>query len=170
MCTSRKENIGQIEIMIRFYIAIFFIVLAIHYDEYLILVLPIIIIYTAIKRNCFVYSVFGINQHINSQQYYKSLLLLNNPSPVFIFDDEGKILFKNEQAKGQLNHIIDKDDLKIPEKFLDYHLTTDDIEFSFIYEYKEKTYSLHLKYLIKEKFIFAYFTDITDVIQLNDEM
>lgn len=158
MCNIR-ENMNRIEIMIRFYIAIFFIVVSVHYNEFLILVLPIIIIYTALKKRCFIYSVFGINENINDEQYYQSLLQVNNQSAMLIFDDNGFLLFENKRAKELFTNIKTLNDLKIPYDLKDYKNDNINVEFNFIFNATNSVYKINIKYLYEQKYILAYYID-----------
>lgn len=162
MCNLR-ENIGQFDIMIRFYIAIFLIVLAVNYNEYLILVLPIIIIYTALKRKCFIYGLLGINRYIYFDNYYKSLLVTNNPSSFLIFDINGEIIFKNCKAKNELNEIINIKDLDIPHKNKEYISANKNVEFEFMYQKGKYECKVNFKYLFEEQLILVYFTNLVKI-------
>lgn len=63
MCRLRI-SMGELDAMIRFYIAIFFMVLGVFSGLYPLLIIAIIVIFTAIKRGCFIYSLLGINKKI----------------------------------------------------------------------------------------------------------
>lgn len=94
MCKLRI-NMTDLDAMIRFYIAIFFMVLSVSSGVYLLLFVSIILIFTAIKRRCFIYATFGLNQKLRAELYYKNQYLENN-TDIFIFiDEDDEVLYSN---------------------------------------------------------------------------
>ena len=90
-----RENMTNIEKMIRFYIAIFFMTLSVSTSNYIYLVITIILLYTAIKKRCFIYGIFGINKNISKNQYYEMYLDKHNIYKIAIYENDGNIIYKN---------------------------------------------------------------------------
>jgi len=90
-----RENMTNIEKMIRFYIAIFFMTLSVSTSNYIYLVITIILLYTAIKKRCFIYGIFGINKNISKKQYYEMYLDRHNIYKIAIYENDGNIIYKN---------------------------------------------------------------------------
>ena len=159
MCT-KLNNMTMIEAMIRFNIAIFLIVFALHYGSALLLVLPIIIIYTAITKRCFIYSIFKINSNIINDNYYKSISHINIPAYIFIFNEDGKMVFKNEINNESLQNINYINDLAMP-KNIKYELLEEKKTCSFIYKISDyDIYNVNMVNLQNEKITIAYLFDI----------
>jgi response regulator RpfG family c-di-GMP phosphodiesterase len=157
------------ESMARFYLAIFIAAAAVSYQNYIILFLSVMLIHTAIKRRCFLYSIFNINRRFSIENYFKSLLPDNNPSSVYIFNNKGEMVFANSVAEEEFSEIESVCQFGInKEKVLD--LIPNDEEDIIIYEANNKTYQVNLKGYSEEDFIFAYFIDISEVIDLNKEI
>jgi len=165
-----KENMSEFEKMIRFYISIFFMVLAISNNNYIFLVFTIIIMYTALKKRCFIYGLFRINKEITITQHYQSLLPLNNPYPVCVFDNDGKILFQNKSSIIIFNNITNIKELYIKEESIIDENLEDDIVYTFIHKQNDRYYKIKMKYLSEDEITVSYFTDITKIVNLSDEI
>ncbi|OIP53961.1 MAG: hypothetical protein AUK54_07380, partial [Helicobacteraceae bacterium CG2_30_36_10] len=128
-------------------------------------ILSIVIYYTAVKKFCFMYYFFKINERFSIQNYYLSLLPKYRTSPVFIFDNKGNILFKNSASETELSSIHSVVNLEVQEyeKIIAQGQTK-----TSIFEYNDKFYQIELQGVKKEGFLLAYFTDVTEVIELND--
>jgi hypothetical protein len=85
----------EIDAMIRFYIAIVFMVIAVFSSQIVFLVLSIIFIFTAIKKRCFLYPLLGINKKLKSDFFYKNLYLENNNDIFFFLDEDDDIIYSN---------------------------------------------------------------------------
>ena len=165
-----KQNMGETEKMLRFYISIVFMVLAISSSNYLFVVIPIILIYTALNKRCFIYGLFGINKNIAINQYYQSLLPINNPYPVCIYDLSGDIVFQNNTAQELFNNISNIKDLNIKEETLVEEDSDDLHTYTFVHKVDEQYFKIKIKYLEENEITVAYFSDITTIINLNEEM
>lgn len=107
MCRLRI-NMGEIDAMIRFYIAIFFMVLGVFSGLYPLLIIAIILIFTAIKRRCFIYSLLGINKKIQSDTYYKNLYMKNIENIIILLNEDDEILYSNRvESHMYLKEIFD---------------------------------------------------------------
>jgi len=117
----------------------------------------IIIFYTAYTHFCFVYFALKINHRFSKDNYYLSLLPKYRTSPVFIFNEEGAMLFANKEAKNTFIHI---------HHLKDFHLSTHQS----IYARDERYFQIELKDVKSEKLTLVYLNDVTKVIELNDEI
>ena len=165
-----RENMSETERMLRFYISIFFIVLAISSSNYLFVILPIILIYTALKKRCFLYGLLGINKHISRIQYYQSLLPINNPYPVCVFKSDGEIVFQNKSSEEIFMNIKNIKELNIKEESLIDEEINEYLIYTFVHKQKNKYFNIKMKYLEDDEITVSYFTDITKIINLSDEI
>jgi len=102
-----------------------------------------------------------------NQEYYLSFLPKYNPSAVFIFDDDGSVLFKNNTAEGELEGINSIKDITQSDFISLIKKSEKKIVF---YEDKNRTYQVAMQGIAQEVLLLAYFTDVTKVIELNDEI
>jgi len=86
MFKKQSYNMKSTESYIRSLIATVLLLYAVAEASIPIAILSIIIYYTAMKRFCFIYYLFKINERFSTQNYYLSLLPKYRTSPVFIFD------------------------------------------------------------------------------------
>jgi len=127
----------------------------------------IIIFYTAYTKFCFVYYFFKINERFSKKNYYLSLLPKHRTSPVFIFDKKGKIVYENKYGHLLCKEIHSIQDLHTQNiKDIFTHNTIEKI----LYEYQDKAYQVEIVPITEEKLILAYFSDITEIIALNEEI
>ena len=154
-----------VESYIRMFIATLLLLYAVMNTSIPIAILSIVIYYTAVKKFCFMYYFFKINERFSIQNYYLSLLPKYRTSPVFIFDNKGNILFKNSASETELSSIHSVVNLEVQEyeKIIAQGQTK-----TSIFEYNDKFYQIELQGVKKEGFLLAYFTDVTEVIELND--
>jgi len=127
--------------------------------------LAIIVFYTAYTRFCFVYFIFKINERFSKENYYLSLLPKYRTTPVFIFSQKGEIVFENKPAKEISSNITTLDDLFLNNQSHRKKTQKDDY---IIYKHKNSFYQVELIPVISEHLILAYFTDVTEVFELND--
>ncbi|MEN8302931.1 MAG: HD domain-containing phosphohydrolase, partial [Campylobacterota bacterium] len=115
----------------------------------------------------FLYYIFKINKKYSLTNYYLTFLPKYNPSAVFIFDMKGKVLFKNEAANNDitcLHSILDIDIQKHENIIKNNKLET------VMFECHGAHYQIQLQGISKENFLLAYLTDITEVVELNNEI
>lgn len=106
-----------------------------------------------------------INERFSIQNYYLSLLPKYRTSPVFIFDNKGAVLFKNDASKNKLSNVKTVLDIEIEayEEIINQNKTQ-----TTLFECDKKFYHIELQGIQKEKFLLAYFNDVTEVMELND--
>jgi len=131
------------------------------------MLVSMILAYTALKRHCFLYELLQINKKFSLKNYYTSHLPKYNPSAVFIFDKTQNIYFQNESAKINFAHIDIFSDFDIGDfnKIIDTELKD-----TFYYQYNEFHYQLDIQGAKEIESILIYAADITEVMDLNDEI
>jgi len=151
-------NMSNKDSYIRAILASLLMLVAFLLHSFLLGTLSIIIFYTAYTKFCFVYYALRINKRFSKENYYLSLLPKYNTSPVFIFDNASKkVLFKNKFAKELFNNIDTLHDITIDENDLVCH--TDD-----------RCFQVDFQKPADENLTLAYFTDITEIVKLNNEI
>ncbi len=150
---------------IRAFIASLIMISAFVTNSFLLAIVSFIISYTAYTKFCFVYFAFKINNRFSKNNYYLSLLPKHRTSPVFIFNNEGNILFQNDPAKYLVKDIEKYDDL------LKYNQATT-LNFkennNIVYKSNQKYFQIELVEVREEHLTLAYFIDITEALELND--
>ncbi|MFT5835793.1 MAG: putative two-component system response regulator [Sulfurimonas sp.] len=165
MFKKQSCNMNNSEANIRIIIATLILVYAFINISILMGIMSIYLYYTGFKRFCFTYDIFKINKKYSLNNYYLSLLPKHRPSPVFIFNSSGEIVFKNNTADKELSHIESVKDVGIED--FDHIISEDAFQIVFL-EHKKKFYQVELKGISDESFLLAYVTDVTEVMELND--
>ena len=160
-------NMKSIDSYLRLLISFILMVVAIYIDCYALMLLSMILAYTGIKKHCFLYDLFEINKKFSLQNYYTAHLPKYNPSAVFIFDKTRNIYFENESAKINFQHIKVFSDFDIG----DFEkIVNSELQDTFYYKYNEFHYQLDIQGLKSIESILIYATDITEVMDLNEEI
>ena len=156
-----KENVNLIDAFIRAVVATTLFYIGITQEQVLLVPISAFILFTAVSRSCIIYSLFGINKSILKLNYYLNFLPKYNPSPVFIFTEEGKIGFQNRVSKELLPEIKTINDFGCHNY----------IEMSRIqYQKNDLTYQVNIKYVTQMNAFFTYVTDISTVVNLQNEI
>lgn len=134
----------------------------------ILMMMALMLFYTAITKDCFIHRIFDINRSITLETLYLRYLPKYNPEPVLILDENAKTVFKNQPALDKLSI----DDFKI---ILGKHNPKDIIEneemLSLRFECDEfRTYMINFKGVKKINYILAYTTDITDILAAEEEI
>ena len=158
-------NMKPTEAYIRIALATLVLFFAIFSSSIFFGIVSIIVYYTGFKKFCFVYYIFKINEKFSLKNYYLSLLPKHRPSPVFIFDINGKVLFQNNLSKKELPNINSVVDIGLKNK--ENIIKQNSVE-NYIFNYEEIFYKVDLKGISKENFVLAYLTNVTEVMELND--
>ncbi len=160
-------NLDKKEINIRILFSLLLFILAVVMNSYIALVLGMILIITALTKTCWIYKIFHINENMSEQNALLAELPEHNPSAVFIFNLEGKIEFQNEAAVSYFSYIEDihSFDIKGHEGLIQH--SQRDVS---IFEFEDKTYQLDLIGEKIKKHLFVYITDVSEVVELNDEI
>ena len=158
-------NMSNKESYIRAFIASVMMLFAFIQNSFILGTVAIIIFYTAYTRFCFVYFAFKINERFSKDNYYLSLLPKHRTTPAFIFSDTGEIAFKNKSAKDISIRVNKLDDLFLNNQSNRKKTAKNDY---IIYKHHNSFFQIELIPIVKEKLILAYFTDVTEVLELND--
>ena len=162
MFKNHSCNLKPLESLIRFTLGTLILIYAIYSSNFIITIFTLFFYYTAYKKFCFVYYLLKINDKLSIDIYYLTFLPKYNPSAVFIFDMKGQILFKNEAASSDItciHSILDIDIQKHENIIKNNTLET------VIFECHGVHYQIQLQGISKEKFLLAYLTDVTEVIE-----
>jgi response regulator RpfG family c-di-GMP phosphodiesterase len=160
---TKQSNVTKIDSYIRYILSFVFIVLSVYTQCYALMLLSMALAYTAIKRHCFLYNIFKINERYSLQNYYMSHLPKYNPSAVFMFDKADKIYFANESAKTNFSHISTLEDFNIDE----FEKNKSSM---YYYIHQDHHYQLDIRFVQEINTHLLYATDVTKIIELNDEI
>ncbi len=156
------------ESYLRIVLSLLLLVLAFANSWMMLFMMSLMLFYTGISKVCFMYQLFDINKMIRLETLYLKYLPKYNPDPVFILDDEGKVVFKNEPAKERLtlddfNSILGE---YTPREIIDHEKLI-----SIQYECDiSRVYLINFRGVKNINYILAYTTDITDAIEAEQEI
>jgi len=161
------SNIKPFDAAIRLILALLFSVFSLYIQNYYVLIISVFLFISAIKKFCPLYYLLNINEHFSNENYYLSFLPKHNPSAVFIFDLQGDVVFENLSAMIDFKYVDTVDDLGI-EDYVGFiqHDQISDIQIKF----HDKYYQVEIVGLSQEELLLAYFTDVTKIYELNDEI
>ncbi len=156
-----KENVNLIDAFIRAVVATTLFYIGITQEQVLLVPISAFLLFTAVSRSCITYSLFGINKSMLKLNYYLNFLPKYNPSPVFIFTAEGKIGFQNRISKELLPEIKTINDFGCRNYTQMSHIQ---------YQKNNLTYQVNIKYVTQMNAFFTYVTDISTVVNLQNEI
>jgi len=160
-------NMSNRESFIRAIIAAVLMLYAFLVGSFILGTFSVMLFYTAYTKFCFVYYTFKINERFSKDNYYLSLLPKHRTSPVFIFDEHGAILFENGPGHRMCEEVHHLRDIGIHNQL---KLIENELEENLIYQHGEKHFQIEIIPVKKERLILTYFTDITEILALNDEI
>ena len=165
MFEKHSCNMKPTDSFIRIILATLILTYAFYASHLPLVAVSALLYYTGFKKFCFMYYFLSINNRFSSKNYYLSLLPKYRPSPVFIFDSEDKLVFKNNAASKILPDVFSPSCLGItnPEELIS-ESTID----TTMFEHKNKFLQIELQGIKKESLLLAYLTDVTEVMELND--
>jgi response regulator RpfG family c-di-GMP phosphodiesterase len=160
-------NLKPRDTKIRYIIATILLFCGLLLDSYASIFVSLFLFYTAIKKFCPMYYIMKINERYGFDNYYLSLLPKHRKTPVFIFDENGKIVFQNNSSHKLKLEIKNLEDLEVKNS---KEFITQNIEENKILKFDNIYYQIDLIALKDEKLILSYFDDVTQVMELNDEI
>ena len=165
MFENHSCNMRSVDSHIRTIIATILLIYAVIKSSIIIGVISMVIYITAFKKFCFLYYLFKINERFSVKNYYLSLLPKYRSSPVFIFDKEGKIVFKNGAGENELTDVHTVFDLEIKDfvNIIEQNKSQESM-----LECTDKFYQIEFQGIKKEGLLLAYFNDVTKTMELND--
>jgi len=153
-----KKNMTDKDSYVRLAIAGSLMLYAFNIQSFILWTFAVLIFLSSYFYFCITYWLFGINKNQDVKNYYISLLPKHRTSPVFIFTDKGKIVYRNEPAAKDLNEIKKYCDLKKSK------------ETTFIYQKDDKHYQVEIIERELEHLNLAYFSDVSEIFKLNNEI
>ena len=165
MFKKHSCNVTKTDSYIRIAIALLLLAYATLSSSIVVALIALVILYTAFKKFCFIYYFLNINEKFSVGNYYLSFLPKYNPSAVFIFDMKGDLVFKNDAAAEKLPAVVSSQCVNVTNREELIINSQSDI---IIFSKKKKYFQVELQGVKKEKFLLAYITDVTEVIELND--
>lgn len=163
------SNMTAMDKNIRLFLTIGLFVVASLMSSWMMAIMGLMMLYTIMTKSCFMYTFLGINKSLEEKNRYLQSLPLYNPEPVFIINHEASILFRNEPAKKLFPKNVNFDFLNDKEKLMDTisNNTLFQVEHTFD---DNKTYLFSLQGAKDIHAIMAYGTNITDLVQANEEV
>ena len=165
---NKNCNIKNYDAYIRLASAIIIITLVLYIKSYFLLLLLVpLLLYTGLKRHCYIYDIFSKNGKFSMRNFYMSQLPKFDSSSTFVFNTKGELYFKNKSAKQKLSHIKAFKDFKL-------NISVDKLEnkqeYTFYYSYQELHYQLNLQVINDTSSVLVYAVDITQIVNLNYEI
>ena len=167
MFEKHSSNMKPIDSIVRNILAVFILLYALYSAYFGLIFISMLLFYTAQKKFCFAYYFFKINERLSTHNYYLTFLPKYNPSAVFIFNAGGEIIFKNNAANKDITCLHSITDITIKEH---KRIIKNNELVSLLFQCHGKSYKIHLQGIAKERFSLAYLTDVTEVLELNDEI
>lgn len=158
------KNIRLTESYLRVILATMLLMYVFENGSVLSLIMSIYLYYTAFTSSCMIFEYFKINDAYRMENHYLSLLPDHNSSAVLIFDEVGKVLYKNSAVESELAGIISSKDVGITES---KKIIVENRVKRVIFEYGGRSYQTEVKGIAKEKSMLAYITDVTELVELN---
>jgi response regulator RpfG family c-di-GMP phosphodiesterase len=161
-------NIGENESYLRIIISIILLLIAFINGWMMLMMISLMLFYTGISKNCFIYTIFDINKKLTLETLYFRYLPKYNPEPILVLDNKSNTVFKNGPAKEKLN--IDNFQIILgsinPEKIISDEKT---ISLQYASE-EERTYLINFKGVKSINYILVYATDITSALEAEQEV
>ena len=163
-------NLFRYEHLVRVTLGLLLLVPALLYGWWLLLLIALPLIYTAAIQSCPLYSLLGINSEQARENYYLSKLPVFNPEPVLLFDEGGRVVFRNSAAKNifpkaeRIEAFIDDGDFSLP------HLIAHRRDYTHQLRVGDATYMVQLHPAPDTAHIYAYAFDITEVVRVHEEI
>jgi len=167
MFEKHSSNMTPTDSFSRLILATLILIYAFYTSYFVLIIVSLLLYYTASKKFCFAYYFFKINEELSIKNYYLTFLPKYNPSAVFIFNAGGEVIFKNNAADKNITclHSISDMNLKEHKKIIKNNQLV-----SLMFQCHDKFYQIQIQGIAKERFSLAYLTDVTEVIALNDEI
>jgi putative two-component system response regulator len=125
---------------------------------------------TGVQNYCSLYSVLGINVSQERRNRYLSYLPKHNPEPVYIFDTNGKLVFRNDVAMNLLPDLLEIGELCSSQCKPAEEIITQGDTFFETFKNGDQTYMVHFKGVTDIQSILAYAFNVTEVVRINQEI
>jgi hypothetical protein len=131
-------------------------------------IIGIFMIYTGGTNYCPMFHTLGVNKELSKRRYHLSLLPGHNPEPVYLFNKQGELVFRNDAARHILPHLKSLEDLQKQSDITDYQRSGEFVIEGF--RDGDKSYMLHYEPLEDTDFVAAYGFNVTELIKANEEI
>jgi len=127
------------------------------------------LIYTGATRYCTIFQLAGINKDSANYHFYLELLPKHNPEPVYLFNRQGELVFRNKAAEHILPHLSSLDSLHQSREITEFNKLETENE---MIGFKEgnKHYLLNFQQIPDSDYIAAFGFDVTPLIRANEEI
>ncbi len=131
-------------------------------------IIAIFMIYTGAIKYCPVFHSLGVNKELSQHRYHLSLLPGHNPEPVYLFNKQGELVFRNEAACHILPHLKSLEDLQKQIDITDFQRSGEAVFEGF--RETDKSYMLNYQPFEDTEFIAAYGFNVTELVKANEEI
>lgn len=162
-------NLFRFENHIRLILGIALIIYAAHQEIWLVALMGAVLIYTGAVRYCPVFHLFGVNSQNAKRTYHLSLLPGSNPEPVFMFNQHGELVFRNDAAREILPNLQSLEDLQQQNDLTDYRLGSRDKGVAGFRD-GNNSYMVHYQPIKGTSFVGAFGFNVSDLMHANEEI
>lgn len=162
------SNLFKYEEHFRLLIGLIISAFAIHFQNWLMLPMGLLLIYTSNIKFCPIYHLFGVNNKLSKFNDILLQLPKHNPEPVFVFSHDGDIIFRNVAAKKILPSLTSMSDLEDEQDKTQINGLNQNQLKSFVEN--DKSYVMHYKAIPDREAIVAYGFNVTELIKANNEI
>ena len=168
-CVDKNCNMTSLDSNIRIVLVIISFIMAYTMQSWMMLAMGLMTLYTVLTNNCFMYRILGINEDLRAQNGFLSSLPEYNPEPVFVIDEEAKILFKNKPAQTIFPKAVNFEFLN--DRLELQHIINENKLVQIKHQFENgDTYQFSLQGVKDMHKIMAYGTNITDSVKANEEI
>ncbi len=129
----------------------------------------VMLVYTGGTRFCPIFHALGINRGRARDDYHLSLLPKHNPEPVYLFNREGELVFRNRAAKDILPRLSSIENLHQGSDITEFNRLENENDMIGFKE-GDKHYLLNFQPIEGSNLIAAYGFDVTQLIRANEEI
>lgn len=134
------------------------------------LMLPAVaLVYTGGTRYCPVFHLLDINRQRASREFYLSLLPNHNPEPVYLFDRQGELVFRNKAAKHILPHLRSLHSLHQAGEITELNRLENENQM-ITFQQGDKHYLLNFQPISDSDYIAAFGFNVTQLVRANEEI
>ncbi|NQY93680.1 MAG: HD domain-containing protein [Campylobacteraceae bacterium] len=162
-------NVSTGESYIRLIAAIILFSLGFYYSMPMAYLMAIYVAYTAVRKYCYMNTLFGLNKVFSLKSFYLSNLPKYNPEPVFIIDSDSLVVYKNKPAKILFPHTDDFNFLCSLDEVKRTINSNKLIRIKYTFT-PDKIYLFALQGVKSSSSIFVYGADITSAVQAEAEI
>jgi len=162
------RNLFPYEHHIRLLSGIILLGLASSSNEWVLITMGIVLIYTGATQYCPIFHVLGINTQSATNSYHLSLIPAHNPEPVYLFNRHGDLVFRNAAAKNILPKLTSMSDLHEIEDHTDFNVEHG-LELLSFHE-NNHHYLLNFDPIPDTELIAAYGFDVTNLLKAREEI